>query len=132
MKHSKNLEQRTFLQDRFDILIKKQKEGTASFIELTELDEMVNRYAPIRHAILEEMCEHDESSGGSEKKDIAIIPKPHTANILSKIKTLIGRFFLLAVGQRSALLLSCWIKIYPADLEFLVEWEATMAGILNL
>ena len=107
MKHSKNLEQRTFLQDRFDILIKKQKEGTASFIELTELDEIVNRYAPIRHAILEEMCEQEEPPAGTEKKDIAIVVKPQTVSILSRIKALMGRFFCLLTGeQRSALLLS--------------------------
>ena len=108
MKHSKKLEQRTFLQDRFDILIKKQKEGTASFIELTELDEMVNRYAPIREAILEEMREFDGPPDSAAKQDNVIAPKPQTAGMLSRIKALMGRFFCLLTGEQQRVrLLSC-------------------------
>jgi len=103
---AKNLEQRTFLQDRFDILLKKQKEGTASFIELTELDEMVNRYASIRHAILEEMCELDEPSGGSEKSDHVIVSKPQTAGFLRRIKSFLNRFLCLAPDEQQSALLS--------------------------
>ena len=55
MKHHKPLKQRTYIQDRFEILIKKQETGTASFNELTELDEIVNRNPTIREKILEEM-----------------------------------------------------------------------------
>ena len=42
MSSKKQPERRTFLQDRFDILIKRQKSGKATFSELTELDEIVN------------------------------------------------------------------------------------------
>jgi hypothetical protein len=59
MKHHKQLERRTFLQDRFDILIKRQKNGTATFNELTELDDIVNRDPAIRESILVEMQEID-------------------------------------------------------------------------
>ena len=48
MSSHKKPERRTYLQDRLEILIKKQKSGTASFNELTELDDMVNRDPAIR------------------------------------------------------------------------------------
>jgi hypothetical protein len=47
-------ERRTFLQDRFEILIKRQKNGTASFNELTELDEIVNRDPELREKVFRE------------------------------------------------------------------------------
>lgn len=59
MKHRKPLERRTFTQDRFDILIKRQKSGKATFNELTELDEIVNRDPAIRESVLIEMQETD-------------------------------------------------------------------------
>ena len=43
MSHRKPPERRTFLQDRLEILIKRQKTGKATFNELTELDAIVNR-----------------------------------------------------------------------------------------
>jgi hypothetical protein len=47
-------ERRTFLQDRFEILIKRQKNGTATFNELTELDEIVNRDPELREKVFRE------------------------------------------------------------------------------
>jgi len=55
MSHNKVPERKTFIQERFEILIKKQKSGEASFNELTELDEIVNKNAAIREQILEEL-----------------------------------------------------------------------------
>jgi len=55
MKHDKPLIRRTFLQERFMILIERQQAGEATFAELTELDELVNRDPKLRDIILEEM-----------------------------------------------------------------------------
>jgi len=55
MKYRKKLERRTFIEERFEILIKKQKNGRATFSELTELDEIVNLNAAISEKIPEEM-----------------------------------------------------------------------------
>jgi len=48
----KKLERRTFSQDRYYILIKRQKSGKATFNELTELDEIVNRVPDIREKVI--------------------------------------------------------------------------------
>ena len=50
----KKLERRTFSQDRYYILIKRQREGRATFNELTELDEIVNRVPDIRDLVIRE------------------------------------------------------------------------------
>jgi hypothetical protein len=50
----KKLERRTYSQDRYYILIKKQKAGKATFNELTELDEIVNRVPDIREKVIRE------------------------------------------------------------------------------
>jgi hypothetical protein len=95
MKHNKNLEQRTFLQDRFEILIKKQKTGQATFTELTELDEIVNKYAAIRDRILEEMHETTPPDGPVEKESPLYHPKKHTTRVLDKIKLFFDRIFIV-------------------------------------
>jgi hypothetical protein len=66
MKHPKFIERRTFIDDRFDILIKKQRKGKATFNELTELDNIVNRYPEFRKIILEEMSDSDSTSDKQE------------------------------------------------------------------
>lgn len=55
MKGGKQLIRKTLSQERFEVLIKKQKAGEATFRDLTELDEIVNRVPDIRLTILEEM-----------------------------------------------------------------------------
>jgi hypothetical protein len=50
----KKLERRTYSQDRYYILIKRQKSGKATFKELTELDEIVNRVPDIREKVIRE------------------------------------------------------------------------------
>src|SRR3569833_2256921 len=54
------LERRTISQDRYYTLIKRQKEGTATFNELTELDEIVNRVPDIRDLVIRENFGLDE------------------------------------------------------------------------
>lgn len=52
--HRKQLERRTYSQDRYYTLIKRQKAGKATFKELTELDEIVNRVPDIRDLVIRE------------------------------------------------------------------------------
>lgn len=91
MKHNKNLEQRTFLQDRFEILIKKQQAGTASFLELTELDDIVNRHAVIRDTILQEMQETHGPSNSTMENDVERLSTKRTDNLLSRLKSFFCR-----------------------------------------
>lgn len=93
MKYHKQLERRTFNQDRFDILIKRQKSGKATFSELTELDEIVNRDPDIRESILEEMQSIDEPPDKPEVEDILLEQPAKSQNLLSKIRSFIGRLF---------------------------------------
>lgn len=87
MKHNKHLEQRTFLQDRFEILIKKQQAGTATFLELTELDDIVNRHAAIRETILQEMREADGPPDPPVEKDIRFTSKKQTHSLVNRLKS---------------------------------------------
>jgi hypothetical protein len=95
MKHHKKLEQRTFLEDRFEILIKKQKAGKASFNELTELDEIVNKHAAFRERILEEMHIADGPSNNPANEELTLEVKKQPVNLLSVIKSFVGRLFIL-------------------------------------
>ena len=64
----KKLERRTYSQDRYYILIKRQKEGKATFNELTELDEIVNRVPDIRDIVIREsfMTDGPEDTNASQ------------------------------------------------------------------
>jgi hypothetical protein len=98
MKHQKQLERRTFLQDRFDILIKRQRAGTASFNELTELDDIVNRDPAIRESILVEMQEGDNPKDDQLTEEITVIAPVKRQNWLDGIKGIIGRWFMEMQG----------------------------------
>jgi hypothetical protein len=63
MAHRKQPERRTFLQDRFEILIKRQKSGTATFNELTELDGIVNSDPELREKVIRESMLMEEGQG---------------------------------------------------------------------
>jgi len=94
----KKLERRTFSQDRYYILIKRQKEGKATFDELTELDEIVNRVPDIRDLVIRENFggddnETDNPTNGPVNKTLAstsITPHP---NLLTRIKNWLNRSF---------------------------------------
>lgn len=104
MKQHKKIEQRTFLQDRFDILIKKQKTGQATFSELTELDEIVNRYATIREKILEEMHElAGPPDGPADDGRQVYISKKQAVSLLEKIISFFGRMFILKLPVSATL-----------------------------
>jgi hypothetical protein len=94
MKHQKQLERRTFLQDRFDILIKRQRAGTASFNELTELDDIVNRDPAIRESILVEMQEGDNPKDDQLTEEITTIAPVKQQSWLEVMRGFIGRWFM--------------------------------------
>ncbi|MBS1521181.1 MAG: hypothetical protein JST50_09300 [Bacteroidetes bacterium] len=95
----KKLERRTFSQDRYYTLIKRQKEGTATFNELTELDEIVNRVPDIRDLVIrenfgEEDIETDNPTNGPAGQEListSITPHP---NLLTRIKNWLNRNFI--------------------------------------
>ncbi|MEO3407798.1 hypothetical protein AAFN85_28020 [Mucilaginibacter sp. CAU 1740] len=92
MKHGKQLERRTFNQDRFEILIKRQKSGKATFNELTELDEIVNRDPDIREIVLEEMQDTDAPKPPDNELPFTV-EKPAAKNLFEKIRAFINRLF---------------------------------------
>jgi hypothetical protein len=116
MSHRKPPERRTFLQDRFDILIKKQKNGDATFNELTELDDIVNRDPELREKVIRESMLMEGTDDFEEPIHPAnndTIAQPiKNRSLLNRIKSLISRIFnaqMLIVKtpgsmQRSALL----------------------------
>jgi hypothetical protein len=90
--HHKKLERRTFSQDRYYILIKRQKEGNATFEQLTELDEIVNRDPSIRGMVIRESLLPDDFDEPQEEDKIVSQPKPHRS-FLSRIKSFIDHVF---------------------------------------
>ena len=104
MKHRRKLERRTYLQDRFEILLKKQKNGDATFNELTELDEIVNRSAVIRERILAEMHNIDNQPDGLTEKEIITGLSKQPESLLSKIKSFWGRMFTVKLSRTQFLL----------------------------
>src|ERR1700744_2015860 len=89
MKGGKPLIRRTMSQERFEVLIKKQKSGEATFRDLTELDEIVNRVPDIRLTILEEMegkMPDDDTTEGPK------LPQQNfQTNLIEKIKLFFDR-----------------------------------------
>jgi hypothetical protein len=99
----KKLERRTFSQDRYYILIKRQKEGKATFNELTELDEIVNRVPDIRDIVIREnfgevINETDESSNDQANGN-KLHPQPLSHQSLwAKIKLFLSRVFFAQIS----------------------------------
>jgi hypothetical protein len=99
MSHRKQPERRTFLQDRFEILIKRQKSGEATFTELTELDEIVNSDPEIRDRIIRESMlmerihEFKGPSNGPAAGDQPYPQQKPRRGLLNRIKSLIKRIF---------------------------------------
>lgn len=92
----RKLERRTFSQDRYYILIKRQKEGTATFNELTELDEIVNRVPDIRQLVIKENFGEDEGANNDPmsepvNRDRIPIRPGISQNFWTRIKNWINR-----------------------------------------
>ncbi|MDB5025581.1 MAG: hypothetical protein JWP78_3336 [Mucilaginibacter sp.] len=100
----KKLERRTYSQDRYYILIKRQKSGKATFNELTELDEIVNRVPDIREKVIRESFFTDNTQdintppndpGGNDK--LHEQPVQHQP-FWNRIKSLITRLFISQIS----------------------------------
>jgi hypothetical protein len=96
MKSNRPLIRRTFLQERFDILIKKQRNGHATFNDLTELDDIVNRDPAIRESILEEMQGIDKTPEGPSEPEIINIEPVKQLSLLEQLKAFINKLFIIA------------------------------------
>ena len=105
MKQRKYLERRTFNQDRFDILIKRQKRGVATFNELTELDAIVNRDPDIRESILEEMQAVNNPPDEPEQEGISLTPPVKSQTWLDRIGAFFKRLF-TTIDEAAPVLLS--------------------------
>lgn len=101
-------ERRTYLQDRFEILIKRQKEGTATFNELTELDWIVNADPKIREIIIREMEGFDDTNGQSVSEEMELEQQKVRQRLWSKIGSLFRNILLtnkrLSLFERSVIL----------------------------
>ena len=97
MAHSRKiLERRTYSEDRYYTLIKKQKDGTATFKQLIELDEIVNRVPDIREKVLRENFE--EFAGDNDESENDVLKQEpqvnYQTNLWEKIKTFVARIFI--------------------------------------
>ena len=95
--HHKPLERRTYSQDRYYALIKRQKAGKATFKELTELDEIVNRVPDIRDLVIREsFMTNDPEDINTPQNDAGNNPShqsTQTRNFWNRIKYFITRAF---------------------------------------
>lgn len=103
MRNNPPLIRRTFLQERFDILIKKQRNGNATFNDLTELDDIVNRDPAIRESILEEMHDRDVTHEGPKLNEVVLIEAKKSTGLLQQLKDFINRLFMLETTWLKAL-----------------------------
>jgi hypothetical protein len=99
----KKLERRTFSQDRYYILIKRQKEGKATFNELTELDEIVNRVPDIRDIVIRENFGDVTNETDEPPNDPANNNKlhPHSKShksLWTRLKLFIDRIFFVQIS----------------------------------
>lgn len=98
MNSKKQPERRTFLQDRFDILIKRQKSGKATFSELTELDEIVNRDPELREKVIRESLlmegyDEFEKPMNHPQDEEPVLQQVKRQTLTNRIKSLISRIF---------------------------------------
>jgi hypothetical protein len=100
MGHRKQPERRTFLQDRFDILIKRQKTGKATFSELTELDDIVNRDPELREKVIRESMlmegidDNAGPAGNAENLDTPPLTSLKKQSMIARLMALLGRIFI--------------------------------------
>ena len=93
--HRKPLERRTYSEDRYYALIKRQKSGKATFKELTELDEIVNRVPDIREKVIREsfMIDDPDINEPTDNPQNSITQQATHRSLWSRIKTFITRAF---------------------------------------
>lgn len=103
----KKLERRTYSQDRYYILIKRQKAGKATFKELTELDEIVNRVPDIRDIVIRESFMPDEddsnlSQNNPGNSDSLSANSAQPRNFWNRIRSFIFRTFTSQISDTDA------------------------------
>lgn len=104
MSHRKPLIRRTFLQERYEILIKRQRDGKATFNELTELDDIVNRDPTIREIVLIEnhfIPDRHENNDRANMMNETIKPTPRPT-LLEKLMDFFDRLFFLPASRPKA------------------------------
>jgi hypothetical protein len=89
----KKLERRTFSQDRYYILIKRQKAGKATFSELTELDEIVNRVPDIREQVIIENFYTEDKDGQDAPPNNQLTGIKPGRSKRKNLREIIGSFF---------------------------------------
>ncbi len=103
----KKLERRTFSQDRYYILIKRQRSGKATFNELTELDEIVNRVPDIREKVIiesfftEDINDTGDSPNHPTNNEVHPIIPTHHHGWWTKLKSFFNRFGLLQIHAKA-------------------------------
>jgi hypothetical protein len=103
MSHSKPPERRTFLQDRFEILIKRQQSGAATFNELTELDDMVNRDPELREKVIRESIFMEGTDDFAEpfdkhsNEDNLVVGHTKSKNLFTRMKEFLARIFVAKI-----------------------------------
>jgi len=99
MKNERPLIRRTFLQERFEVLIKKQLTGDATFKDLIELDEIINRDPKLREIILEEMSEVKHPPQDQHPPNVVQnTPVVKHKSITDRIKDFFSRLFVVETG----------------------------------
>ena len=103
----KKLERRTYSQDRYYILIKRQKAGKATFKELTELDEIVNRVPDIRDIVIRESFMPDDddinlSQNDPGNSDSLSAQSAQHQNFWNRIRSFITRAFTSQISAAKA------------------------------
>ena len=98
MAHPQKPERRTYSQDRFDILIKKKRNGQASFKDLTELDEIINRDLTIRTQVLKEMELESEDFSDNQQDSHEMFPATERISLMDQLKSWVKRLFFTKVG----------------------------------
>jgi|GEM_PF-1064967 len=101
----KKLERRTFSQDRYYTLIKRQRSGEASLHDLEELDEIVNRVPDIREQVIMENFYGEEDEGQNTPPNDPLndtLLHPKRKSLLESIQSFLHRLFMLSETHQNA------------------------------
>ena len=101
----KRLERRTFSQDRYYILIKRQKSGEASLHDLEELDEIVNRVPDIREKVILENFYNDEEGQNKPPANLSDIATKQSKrkSLAEAIRSFFHRLFFVQDVEHEAI-----------------------------
>lgn len=102
----KRIERRTFSQDRYYTLIKRQKAGEATMRDLDELDEIVNRVPDIREKVLREnfeelIIDEDIDTGSGTDDNSVKTPTVKRRGIWTRLSAFFKGLFTLNIEATS-------------------------------